>query len=1648
MLQFHALGGLAVTENGDAVSLGGQRQRRLVAMLLIHRNSVVSVDRLAEAVFAGEPTPGAATTLRSYVARVRKVVDGNGSGATLVTQAPGYLIRLPAESFDVACFERLLADARTKLTHDDAAGALCVTRDALDLWRGSAYAEFADEEWARPEARRLDELRLVAHECLIDAALACGRAVEMIPEVEALVEEQPLREAFRAQLVLALFRSGRQAEALRVVREYRHVLADELGLDPSPSLVELERRVLAHDPALLATAPAGGRLRGYRLGERLGTGRDGTLYAARLPDVERDFVVRVLRAEIADDPDFVRTFEARAHRLASLRHPAVVAIHDYWREPGAAYLVLRRMNGGALTDRLQRGPMTRTQAANLVGRVGGALTVAARAGIVHGRVTSDSVLFDAGGDPFLSDFSLAPSDQTASDDVHDLAVLVRRCLPAVDEAVAEVLARGVATVGRPSMGEFVDDLMSALAGADPVGQARPNPYQGLRAFDEADAGHFFGRAELIDEILARLGRDDLGGRLVLVVGGSGTGKSSAVRAGLLPRIRRGQVPGSAQWFVTTMLPGSSPFKELAESLRRVAVETSHSLEDELAHEGGIDSVIRRLVPDDGQLLLIVDQFEELFTLATDHDQRAFIDGMMHAVSTTDSRLRVVATLRADFYDRPLAVQPLAAAAYEATVTIPAMRPAELEAAIVEPVERIGGRVERALVAELVSAVVGQPAALPSLQFTLYELAERRPDKHLTLSAYRELGGVDGAIASRAEMLYTSLDDDDRVALQSMFERLVVVGANGEPTRRRVARRELSGRASAPSVDTAIDVWANARLLTLDHDPQTRVPTVELAHEALLHGWPRLRDWIESDRAALYTLSQLHEAAATWTEFDRDTGTLYRGVRLEAALDAVQGRADELPEVERQFLEASARQEKERTDRQARTNRRLRVQLSAVVAALVVALVGGFVAVDQRGDAQRERRVATARELAAASVANLADDPERSILLALAAIDETRSQDGTVLPEAMEALHRAVTTSRIVLSVPGVGGAVDWSPRGDVFVTEGPEQSGIVDLRDADTGESVRTFYGHDPDVNDVAFSADGSLLATTGDDGAARIWDPTTGEELSAVHGDGPVWNPSFSADGALLLAQWHESWPYVARLANVATGDVVSEYALPEGGGAELSPDGSRIVLDLRVVDARSGEELVALDGGYEWADPYAWSPDGRWIAAATVSPTGDVSQTQIWDATTGEQHLTLDSGNVVRLDWAPDGARLATASHDGTARIWEIGDASARERFRFSAQDLGSGGGVAFSPDGDRLLVGDADITAVKIFDVSIDGGREWANVPDGVPGRPGAASFTAEGRQLVTSSESEAAVFWDAESGDRARSLGASTPAVYLEASPDGRSLAGSTFDLLPVSLWDAETGERVASVLADSSGETVWALAWSPDGEYLAIIHGPWGERTVSIVDRAGMELATLRAREPGAAFMSVSFSSDGRLLATAQIGLQRSDPDIEHVSVWDWALGEVVRTIDTRADHVAFDPTEARLVSARFLDSLLDVWDPATGERLATLTGHTGVLRDVTFSRDGSRVATASEDGTARVWDPATGAQLHVLRDIAPVATVAFSPDGSMLASVNTDGIARVWALHIDDLIGIATDRLTRGLTDDECRTYLHVAQCPEPSPAG
>jgi WD40 repeat protein/DNA-binding SARP family transcriptional activator len=1660
MVTLHALGPVRATLEGSELPVGGPRQRRLLAVLLVHRNRVVSTDHLIDAVFTGAPTAGAATTLRSYVARLRRVLGAAGHAVQLETRAPGYLLHLPDVAFDIGRFETDVAPARSALRADDPVRAAETLGTALQLWRGEPYAEFADEEWVYPEVQRLLELRLVAQELLVDAELARGRAREVVAFVEGLCAEHPLREAYRAQLMTAYYGSGRQADALASYRQFRAELAAELGIDPSPALAELEVRILAQDPTLPVPAQPDGSLRGYLLGERLGTGRDGTVRVARLPDLDRAFAIKTMRASIADDPGFIRSFEATALKVASLRHPGVLPLHDYWREPGAAHVVMPRLSGGTLRERLQRHALEPTDVLRVVEQIGGALAAASDAGVAHGRVCGESVLYDGAGEPHLADFWLGQPGVApdAASDSRDFAGLLRECLArangisdGIGHALDDFAERGI-----PGIGELTSTLVKHLAGhpADTLA-ARPNPYRGLRAFDEPDAGYYFGRESLVETLVERLGVDSA--RLLVLVGASGTGKSSVVRAGLLPRLRAGAVPGSQEWLVATMVPGPAPFRALAEALRRIA--TSHVTDGMAA--AGVDALVQelrngpaclhrvlsRLLPSGSQAVLLVDQLEEMFTLAPDEEQKELLAAIALAVSVRGSRLRVIATLRADFYARPLAIQPFGALVDAATVAIPAMMPAEVEAAVVEPARRAGRTVEHGLVAELVGGIAAEPLALPALQFVLFELAERSTDGTLRTADYEDLGGLDGAIAARAEELYQSLGEAEKQQVREMFEGLVVVDHEGQATRRRTVRADLAVEAGT------VDRWSRARLLTLDVHPQNRMPTVEVAHEALVREWPRLREWIKQDHDELVVLARLREAAVAWADLGREPTALYRGTSLEAALDVSERR--DLTELEHDFVSTSERaRERHRQKaadlirRQARTNRTLRLQVAGIGVALLIALVGGVLALDQRGAAVRERHIAVARELAAAADGNLADDPERSILLALAAVDATRKYDEPVLTEAKEALHRAVTSSRVLLSVPGVGGTMDWTADGRYFTTEGTEETGIVGLYDARSGERVRQWKGDAVDLNDVDFSADGHKLATSGDDGAVKVWAVPSGRHLRtvALPGGREVWGPALNADGSLVAASW---WAGLDRVlvARTDSGRVVLDRHVPLPEDTEFSPDGRRLAVvsereNVFVFDLASGGRLFALPGPLPGVRDVAWSPDGHWLAAATAEGAF------LYDAASGAFRAAT-SGQIAEVPgvaWSRDSRLLATAGQDGTAQVHVVDDGGLHQILTLSAQDLRNGvRSVAFSPDGTRLMTSDWAVTAVKVWDLRTTAAAEIRNFEAGTDGAAAVAP-APDGRSMYLHDDGTRIRRVDLSSGQVLRLFATVPPEwgehiISIAPSPDGGLVAAST-DRERLLVWDTRTGRLVHRLGAGWHADWVETGAWSPDGRLLVVsaIRQDAGG-SAYVLDRGGVVVGQVRERS-GVWMSTVDFHG-GDTIVTARRNV-RDDPAEQQVRIWNWRTRRVVRDIGAHAFQAADDPTGRLVASARLIQGLADVWDRRTGRHVATLAGHTGPLTDIVFDEDGRRIATASTDGTARIWDARSGTMLSVLRGPVPAATgqVAFVPGGKQIVTTGYDGVVRVWTLDVVELEDIARHRLTRGLTTPECVRYLHTAICP------
>lgn len=742
-MEIQVLGPLRVLDDGDEIDVGSRKQRTLLALLAASANRVVTTDRIIDELWPGDPD-GHENALWVYISRLRAALEPDHTGRTghqvLRTADHGYTLTVEPDVVDAWRFEQMAADAG-RLAAEDASGAAALLRDADLLWRGEAF-EGLDAPFVLGERTRLGELRVSALEQRFDLDLRLGTRGNLVAEIEAAHLAHPYREQFVAQLMLALYRRGRQADALRTFQRFRHALADDLGVDPSPELVRLEEQVLLHDSRL----------------------------------------------------------RPRSHDVTTVRNP-----------------------------------------------------------------------------------SMPTADAT-------------------------------------------------------------NPFKGLHPFGEDDAGDFFGRVRLVTDVIRRI---EDGAGLVSLVGPSGSGKSSALRAGVLPALRKRAIEGSDLWPVAQMVPGARPFAELDAALARSTLDAPASMVDHLRGEHGLLGAALRLLPDErSKLVLVIDQFEELFTLAEDPETtRAFLDALIPALDDPRRRVAVLITLRADFYGAAIAHSEFGSRLGDGVVNVVPLALDELEEAATLPMQRAGCHFEPALLVSLLGDVVGQPAALPMFQYTLTELFERRSGDMLTLEAYQQLGGVHGALAKQADSLYAELRPDEQRVAQQLFLRMVTIGDGDAWTRRRVSAAEVLGLdVDVLSLQRVIHHFGDHRLLAFDRDPVSDAPTLEVAHEALLTAWPRLQEWIDEARDDVRRRSLLGIAALEWVDSGERADYLYTGSRLSEYEAWTDTSVVALTQLERRFLQAGAderdRGDEEEAERQAQLlarDKKARRRIGALAAA-VLALV--------------------------------------------------------------------------------------------------------------------------------------------------------------------------------------------------------------------------------------------------------------------------------------------------------------------------------------------------------------------------------------------------------------------------------------------------------------------------------------------------------------------------------------------------------------------------------------------------------------------------------------------------------------------------------------------------------------------------------------
>jgi WD40 repeat protein/serine/threonine protein kinase len=1700
-MEFGLLGPLEVLDQGESLQLGGPKQRTVLAHLLLRANNLVTAERLIDALWGEEPAASARNTLQTYIKHLRKMVGRE----RIEHVSSGYVLRVGPGELDLLRFETLVEEARA-LFPSDLPSAAKGLRGALSLWRGPALVDLAEQPSLRPEITRLEEQRIATIEERIGADLALGRHHELVPELETFVAHHPFREGAWGYLMVALYRSGRQGDALAAYQRAREVLTGELGIDPSPELQHIQEQVLKQDIGLdLGGEP----LRGYRLLELLGEGAFGAVHRAFQPEVGREVAVKIVHPRLAKDPEFIRRFAAEAQLVARLEHPHIVPAYDYWRDPGGAYLVMRYLRGGSLRQLLAaQGPLEPDRAAQVIDDVASALAAAHRLGVVHRDVQPANILFDEEGNTYLSDFGIArdlatarsargrmsPGDiayylspeeargETATQraDTYSLGLVLYECLTArraVTDSPSDRSAREregpipSVTATRPDLQPAIDEVIGRATAAEPADRylevldlasaARQaltgavlalapngevdvrNPYKGLRAFSEADTEDFFGREELVERLVEQFAEDVRGSRFLGVIGPSGSGKSSVVRAGLIPALRAGALPGSKTWFYTEMTPGRHPFDELAAALLRISVDAPPGLTDRLERDerGLVHAAERVLLDSDSELVLVVDQFEELFTLVDDDDVRArFLAVLAGAVADSRSRLRVVVTLRADFYDRPLAYQGFGELLGSSAYTVTPLTPRDLARAVARPAEAVGVTVEPALVTEVSVEFADRPGALPLLEYALTEAFERRGDHELTLDAYLAIGGMSGALARRAEAFYEGLDDTGKECVRQLLLRLVALGEDSVETRRRVLRTELASvQVDGRPVDSVADALGASRLVSFDRDPVTRGPTVEVAHEALLRGWDRLAGWIDEARDDLRTNRGLEHDAAEWKWGDRDPSLLLRGSRLEQ-IETWMSRTDlALTALTREYADASVRErdeegrvEEARRQREASLRRRSVNRLRGLVAVLAVgALVAAslaLVARDRGRLAEREARVATARELAGAAVSNIDLNAEQSLRLALEAVQTTYRVDGTAVPAAIEALHRALQADRLVFTVPGYSASFsDDGSRLLVVGTRGNQMGGRTPVRvlDAKTGVQLQEATGSGR--GDAAFSPDGEFFATsvwTGD-GPTFIWETSTGESVWRYEGRGGE-GLAFSPDGRLLAfcggpngCGGRDPKTYVF---DVRTG---KGNVLQGVGPLAFAPDGERLL-----IGNASGDRSMAIivdpmepkDGSRRVTlveDPQAevgsgaWSPDGS--SVATLSGTS----VAVWDARTGIERFAIfpPSGSFTSVTFGPH-SLLATGMEDGTALVWALSTDGAEPILTVGGHTA-KVSSVSFNGDGTRLATS-SDDGSVKVWDISSHAGGEWMTVAG-----LGAVAFSPDGRLLATGTEEGNLVVYDATSGQAQTLVRSPTgPTNSIVFDPMGSKIASAGSN---GTFWlsDAATGKELWRAPERPFDSWVSEAVFSPDGRIVATAAFA-NDDPVDLWDaETGDHIRTLPYYEDDAnASHAVTFSADGRFVAGSSYTFVR---------VWSLADDSYVQIPVGVVNTLAFSP-DGDVLASGASDGTLRLWNPRTGRELVFVSPNLGEVTGVAFSPDGTTIASSSSDGTVRLWDGRTldpimtlatdGAGLSKTTNL-PVGKVAFRPDGARLAYTARGGVVRVLELVIDDLIRLARSRLER-----------------------
>ncbi len=1193
----------------------------------------------------------------------------------------------------------------------------------------------------------------------------------------------------------------------------------------------------------------------------------------------------------------------------------------------------------------------------------------------------------------------------------------------------------------------------------PPGLAVVNPYRGLAAFTEEDARRFFGREALTAELVERLRANP---RFLAVIGPSGSGKSSVVRAGLIPALREGALYGSQDWHIVTLRPSDDVYAAFEGAGLPLSSVTDWPMEP--------------------RLMVLVDQFEELFALCAPEMQRQFLNDVQTLVEGA-APITFVLTLRADFYGR-LLQHSIGEQLQAAQVNVLSMAANDLRAAIEGPAQQVYLEFEAGLVDAIVEDAGQAEHVLPLLQSALTQMCHQAVRGRLTYEAYQAVGRVTGALGVWAEDTYAQLGPDEQALARDVFTRLVHFGVgDAVDTRRRRSLVDLITRSGErEAVHHLVGQLANARLLVTTED------TVEIIHDALLREWGRLRRWLIEEREFYLWRQRLDERLGEREEKGQDVGVLLRGTLLAEAERWLMEQPGKLNEAERGYItESLALRERERA---AREQRRRRFTLAAVGASVVFLILALLTwgqrnqAVGEANDrataqamavseaqarataqaqaeeqrleaeaaqatAQAEAAIARSREIAAVSIGQLDVDAELSLLLALEAVESSHTL------QAEEALRQSLVESRVRAALygnSGRGGRMIWNPVGTQLATL--SSNNVIRIWDMTELTPTLNLGYTANSIRLITWSSNGRYIAAVFQDEEIWVWNVQTGEVVDTLAGysvSDLAWGPQSrrlvfggcdleQMDDGKCLTEEVLTWEILQSQEPTVVGSVEPSNSVYSRSiwNVAWNPNGRYLAAGLnngnvKVWDIAAGEEITVLDSSQPIIT-IAWSPDGKQLAVL------DYGKLHVWDMETESiryarvVHINSASSGMKVLAWSPDGENLAFRYQNHTIMIWNIG----------RGEDVLLSGNVVdiralgWSHDS-RSLASLSSDGVVRLWDASY--GRSVIVLAEGMGYSVESVTWNPQGTWLAF--DYYRLSLWNSVSGET-RILPDSRPRRAVVWDPSGARVAFDVYDGPDYTIhgWDVVSQEEL--FVLDSQTSSVLDMAWSPDQSLLASVSG---DGRLQIWQVASGDL--VKTIEPpasgrhGNATGSVAWNAAGTVLA---FSLQEPE-----MWLWDWQADEGI-SIDIPKERLVYDLAwSPGGTSIAIAASDVHIWDSATGAISVTLAVPYETAQgaqSVSWSPDGTRLACGYSDGAVRIWDVDTRRTvLNLTGHTASVRSLAWSPDGRRLASGSSDFTARVYYTGIQDLLEIARQQVSwqihpnghreqRRLTPEERYLYL------------